>query len=73
MRKTLKILILKKLDREEFYKAEETQSLLDQFLNQVEHFFRTNPTLKKAKTIHSISPVKKIQNIYLGKRESTIF
>lgn len=31
----------------EFYKAEETQSLLDQFLNQVEHFFRTNPTLKK--------------------------
>ena len=34
----------------EFYKAEETQSLLDQFLNQVEHFFRTNPTLKKAKT-----------------------
>lgn len=22
----------------EFYKAEETQSLLDQFLNQVEHF-----------------------------------
>ena len=36
----------------EFYKAEETQSLLDRFLNQVEHFFRTNPTLKKAKTIH---------------------
>lgn len=23
----------------EFYKAEEIQSLLDQFLNQVEHFF----------------------------------
>ncbi len=59
MRKTLKILILKKLDREEFYKAEETQSLLDQFLNQVEHFFRTNPTLKKAKTIHSIKSRQK--------------
>ena len=23
----------------EFYKSEETQSVLDQFLNQVEHFF----------------------------------
>lgn len=43
----------------EFYKAEETQSLLDQFLNQVEHFFRTNPTLKKAKTIHSIKSRQK--------------
>ena len=43
----------------EFYKAEETQSLLDRFLNQVEHFFRTNPTLKKAKTIHSIKSRQK--------------
>ena len=47
----------------EFYKAEETQSLLDQFLNQVEHFFRTNPTLKKAKLSIQSNPVKKIQNI----------
>lgn len=37
----------------EFYKSEETQSVLDQFLNQVEHFFKTNPTLKRAKAIHS--------------------
>jgi len=38
----------------EFYKSEEVQSLLDQFLNQVEHYFRTNPQLKQHKLIHSI-------------------
>jgi ppGpp synthetase/RelA/SpoT-type nucleotidyltranferase len=43
----------------EFYKSEETQSVLDQFLNQVEHFFKTNPTLKRAKAIHSIKARQK--------------
>lgn len=38
----------------DFYMSEEVQSLLDQFLNQVEHFFKTNPTIKKEKAIHSI-------------------
>lgn len=38
----------------EFYKSEETQCMLNQFIIQVEHFFRTNPTLKRAKAIHSI-------------------
>ncbi len=33
----------------EFYKAEETQSLLDQFLNQVEHFFQNQSYFKKGK------------------------
>jgi len=37
-----------------YYKSEEVQSILDQFLNQVEHFFRTNPQLKQQKLIHSI-------------------
>ena len=35
----------------DFYKSEEVQSLLDQFLNQVEHFFKTNPILIKKKII----------------------
>lgn len=43
----------------EFYKSEETQSVLDQFLNQVEHFFKTNPTLKRTKAIHSIKARQK--------------
>lgn len=43
----------------EFYKLEETQSVLDQFLNQVEHFFKTNPNLKRAKAIHSIKARQK--------------
>lgn len=43
----------------EFYKSEETQSVLDQFLNQVEHFFKANPTLKRAKAIHSIKARQK--------------
>ena len=38
----------------EYYKTEEVQSLLDNFLNQVEHFFRTNPQLKQQKLLHSI-------------------
>lgn len=38
----------------EFYRSDETQSLLEQFLNQVEVFFKTNSTLKKRKVIHSI-------------------
>lgn len=43
----------------DFYKSEEVQSLLDQFLNQVEHFFKTNPILKKEKIIHSIKSRQK--------------
>ena len=43
----------------EFYKAEETQSLLGQFINQVEFFFKTNPNLKKQKIIHSIKARQK--------------
>lgn len=38
----------------DYYQSEEVQSLLDQFLNQVEHFFKTNPQLKQQKLIHSI-------------------
>lgn len=43
----------------EFYKSEETQNVLDQFLNQVEHFFRTNPNLRREKVIHSIKSRQK--------------
>jgi ppGpp synthetase/RelA/SpoT-type nucleotidyltranferase len=38
----------------DYYKSEEVQSLLDQFLNQVEHFFKTNHLLKQQKLLHSI-------------------
>jgi putative GTP pyrophosphokinase len=38
----------------EYYKSEEVQCFLDQFLNQVEFYFKTNPVLKNQKVIHSI-------------------
>lgn len=43
----------------EFYKSEEIQSLLDNFLNQVEHFFKTSRLLKQEKVIHSIKSRQK--------------
>lgn len=60
----------------EFYKSEETQSVLDQFLNQVEHFFKTNHTLKKSKVIHSIKARQKdpehLRDKLLRKKENGI-
>lgn len=44
-----------------YYQSEDLQSLLDGFLNQVEHFFRTNPVLKKEKILHSVKARKRIR------------
>lgn len=38
----------------DYYNSDEVHSYLDQFLNQVEHFFRTNPSLNRDKILHSI-------------------
>jgi len=43
----------------EYYKSEEVQYLLNQFLNQVEFFLRTNPILKNQKIVHSIKSRQK--------------
>ena len=42
-----------------YYKSEEVNHLLVQFLNQVETFFTTNPKLKNDKIIHSIKSRQK--------------